>query len=271
MLTSRCSRGHAFPVEPLVKTCSAALPLCLFFTGNGLVASLTSFNESPFCQLIEKSCQSLLVGVFRIETIERERLEGEKERFHLVLRWMEDKHPWYAQTAPAFEARVFAHPLFNEAPCASSSVGSPAAHLFIAIVCLRCRCAIDRLDWIGWKCLRCQTTYQARQLTIERDVPFGRLPIIYTGPRMDNGKAAVDLTRFSRELYVWSDHVKVGLFCLYFSIVLVSELMQPQERNLQLTDRQRCAPLDKSSSLISPPLINGRRAPAQASHALHAL
>ncbi|CAO1629525.1 unnamed protein product [Parajaminaea phylloscopi] len=80
--------------------------------------------------------------------------------------------------------------------------------LLRATVCDVCRCAVRRTQWSRWECRECGADMQATFVpNIREDINFGKMPIKFEGPRMDNGRALC-LSPVARSLKVWEDGIK---------------------------------------------------------------
>lgn len=89
-----------------------------------------------------------------------------------------------------------------------------SSDLFLGIACTSCLCALSATIWSGWSCPYCNTFVAAPPVREQLHRLFAKVNISYTGPRMDNGKAYVDMSMgVKRRLAVWNDGLKVS--CIF--------------------------------------------------------
>lgn len=84
-------------------------------------------------------------------------------------------------------------------------------NLFRGIACPSCSCALPHLVWSGWYCLHCDQFHTAAPVEEQSFRLFAKMKISYSGPRMNNGKAFLDINNGAqRQLSVWNDGIKVS-------------------------------------------------------------
>jgi hypothetical protein len=85
--------------------------------------------------------------------------------------------------------------------------------LFQGIACPHCSCALPARIWAGWSCPNCSRFIAAPPVRAQQHRYFAKANISYSGPRMDNGKAVLDInTGAKRHLSIWNDGIKVRIY-----------------------------------------------------------